>query len=596
MTYCFDCLLLLLAELFAAHIPWIRFLFLKRCGRDNARRQQPITLRRRPQPWTLGRIPRVVTCPGLLWLASALALALALASRAVAWEPVQLAAYPQKVRTFYQTADPAVPAALRSNSVPLPVGNITATARAADGALWLGTTQGLVRLDFSATARDCRQYLAGQRYLPDDEVQQLLPDERDGIWVRTRTGVSHIELKPMTLAQKAEHFEQRIRGRHDRYGLVADSGLRVAGDVSSNQMHDNDNDGLWTAMYAAGECFRYAVTKSPEALANARKSIEAILFLEEVAGRRGFPARSFLRKGDPLPAGGEWHWTKDGEYYWKADTSSDEIVGHFFIFSIAYDLLPDEPLKRRIAETCQRIMDHIIDHGYYLVDLDGKPTRWGFWSPEALSRDPDERALNSLQLLSFLKTTAHITGAARYTTEYKKVAWDLKYADLIARVNEARTELNYSDEELAMLPYYCIFQYEKDPVLLKAYRRGVDEWWKNLQREANPLWTFIYLTGQPEARVDLGASVRTLYRMPMDTIEWTVKNSHRPDIEWAVSRDRFGHREALTLLPPDERPVMKWNGNPFVVDGGRGGHGEDDGAAFLLPYWMGRYHKFIVGE
>jgi hypothetical protein len=241
-------------------------------------------------------------------------------------------------------------------------------------------------------------------------------------------------------------------------------------------------------------------------------------------------------------------------------------------------------------------MDHIIDHGYYLVDLDGKPTRWGYWAPEALMRDQEERALNSLQLLSFLKTAAHITGQARYEVEYKKVAWELKYADWITRLNEFRTEMNYSDEELAMLPYYCVFRYEKDPELLKAYRKGVDEWWKNIRREANPLWTFIYLAGQPEAQVDLSAAVWTLYRMPMDTIEWTVKNSHRRDIEWATAVDRFNRREALTLLPPDERPVSKWNGNPFVVDGGADGHGEDDGAAFLLPYWMGRYHKFIVGE
>ena len=60
--------------------------------------------------------------------------------------------------------------------------------------------------------------------------------------------------------------------------------------------------------------------------------------------------------------------------------------------------------------------------------------------------------------------------------------------------------------------------------------------------------------------------------------------------------DRFHRRESLNLLPPDERPVMKWNSNPFQIDGGSGGHGEDDGAAFLLPYWMGRYHKFLLGE
>ena len=39
--------------------------------------------------------------------------------------------------------------------------------------------------------------------------------------------------------------------------------------------------------------------------------------------------------------------------------------------------------------------------------------------------------------------------------------------------------------------------------------------------------------------------------------------------------------------------MSKWNGNPYSVDGGSGGRTEDDGAYFLLPYWMGRYHKLI---
>jgi hypothetical protein len=163
-------------------------------------------------------------------------------------------------------------------------------------------------------------------------------------------------------------------------------------------------------------------------------------------------------------------------------------------------------------------------------------------------------------------------------------------------VDEFRKEMNYSDEELAMLPLYCLFRYEKDPALLSTYRRAMDAWWKNIQREANPLWTFIYLTGQPKAQVNLPLAVWTLYRMPLDVIHWTVKNSHRADIEWSPVVDRFGKPEALTLLPPDERPVMRWNANPFVIDGGNGGRSEDDGAAFLLPYWLGRYHKFLLGE
>jgi len=519
---------------------------------------------------------------------------LAIAARA--FEPLQLQPYPQKVRTFYATNDAGLPAALQSSGTPLPVGGVTALAQASDHATWLGTTQGLMRLDTTGPAADRVQYLAGRRYLPDDQVLQLVPDSQAGVWVRTRTGAAHIELRPMTLAQKADLFEERIRARHDRYGLVADCALTRAGDVSSFRMTDNDNDGLWTSIYAAAECFRFAVTKSSAAAASARKAIEAMLFLEEVAGRRGFPARSYIRKGDPMPGGGEWHWTSDGQYYWKGDTSSDEIVGHFFIFGLAHDLLTDTELRQRIETTARRIMDHIIEHGYTLVDLDGKPTTWGWWSPDRLAKAPDERALNSMQLLSFLKTTAHITGDARYTAEYQKVATVMGYTNLITRVNEFRQEINYSDEELALLPMYGLLRYEKDATLLSLYRQALDAWWQNISREANPLWTFIYLTGHPDSKLDLQPAVHTLYRSPMETITWGTKNSHRRDLVWANTTDRFGHPEVLTLLPPDERPIMRWNANPFVVDSRDNGSGEDDGAAFLLPYWMGRYHQYLVGE
>jgi hypothetical protein len=47
------------------------------------------------------------------------------------------------------------------------------------------------------------------------------------------------------------------------------------------------------------------------------------------------------------------------------------------------------------------------------------------------------------------------------------------------------------------------------------------------------------------------------------------------------------------VLPAGERPLIKWNGNPYRLDGGDGGRTEEDGAFFLLPYWMGRYHGII---
>ncbi len=488
------------------------------------------------------------------------------------------AAEPQKFRTFYAPDDPRIPAAL----------NQPGPAVASDGAVWHGTPQGVMRVD-----RTGNQYFAGKRYLPDDEVLQLAPDKSAGMWVRTRTGVSHIELRPMTLEAKAAFFEKRVHGRHDRHGLVSPSNLRVPGDVTTNQMRDDDNDGLWTSMYAAAECFRYAVTKSPEALANATKSTNAVLFLEEVAGKRGFPARSYIRKGEPMPADGQWHWTAGGQYYWKGDTSSDEIVGHMFLYAIATDLLPDAALKKRIRETTARIMDHILDHGYYLIDVNGKPTTWGRWSPQYFKENPGDSPLNSMELLSFLKTAAHITGNPKYESEYQKAAFEMGYAKLATRYKELREEINYSDEELAMLPFYCLFRYERNEDLLnRYYRPALEAWWENEKREDNPLWTFIYATAQPKPSFD--HAVARLYRMPMDTIEWTVKNSHRKDVVMDTGLDRSQNRQSKSLLPPDELPVMKWNSNPFAVDGGNDGRGEDDGAAFLLPYWMGRYQPDVA--
>ena len=40
------------------------------------------------------------------------------------------------------------------------------------------------------------------------------------------------------------------------------------GSLATGSLEDSDNDGLWTSMYLGAEVFRYAVTKSDEALQN----------------------------------------------------------------------------------------------------------------------------------------------------------------------------------------------------------------------------------------------------------------------------------------------------------------------------------------
>lgn len=509
----------------------------------------------------------------------------------------------QKQVSFFTYGDPAVPDALKGPVSKLPDGALQAWSQSAAGAAWVAVRHGLIRFNSREKPNNQVQFFASRRYLPDDEVQAVWVDPKpaapavERVWARTRTGVSRIDLVPMTLEAKADLFEKRVRDRHDRYGQVADSHLKVAGDLSSNQMVSNDNDGLWTAMYVGGKLFEYAVRKNPAALEAAKKSIEAVLFLEQVTGRPGFPARSFLKKGDPEPRDGEWHDSPDGKWRWKGDTSSDEIVGHFFLFGLAWDLLPpsEQALRDRVAATARRILDHIIEHRYHLVDVDGQPTRWGKWSWEYF-RSPGgipDSPLNALEILSFLKTAHHITGDEKYAREYRRLAIEEKYLAQAQRYLELREEINYSDEELAMLPFYMVFRYEKDPEYLKQYRNALDQWWANAQREKNPLWTFIYQYANPGAKVDLEGAIWTLERIPLDLIKWSYDNTKRADIELEPGLDRFRRPQAKNLLPADERAVMKWNGNPFRLDGGAGGSGEDDGGFYILAYWIGRYQRYL---
>ena len=153
--------------------------------------------------------------------------------------------------------------------------------------------------------------------------------------------------------------------------------------------------------------------------------------------------------------------------------------------------------------------------------------------------------------------------------------------------------INHSDDELAFLSYYPLLRYQTDPALQEVYRNSLERSWRIERPERNPLWNFIYAVGTGSKDFDRAAAVRTLQEIPMDMIQWTVKNSHRLDVPVDPMGDRFNRRQALIVLPYDELPMSKWNGNPYSLDGGSNGTSEDDGAYFLLPYWMARYHQLI---
>lgn len=531
----------------------------------------------------------------------------------------------------------------------LPYNDFTTMAAGEDGVVWFGTRMGAIRFD----GRNW-EYRQGRRWVPNDVVTSIAVTPDGHAWVATAEGLSLIERRPMTLAQKATFYENQIDALHRRtpWEYVLEVDVPEAGKTNGAVQGDSDNDGLWTSMYGAGECFAYGATKNPLAKKRAQKAFEALRWLGEVTqgGEHspppGYVARTILPTSGRDPNIGRiegdkrhkaerdslwkiyeprWPKSKDGKWYWKSDTSSDELDGHFFFYPLYYDLVCEtEAEKSRVREHMRALMDHIVSHDFNLVDHDGTPTRWSVYSPTALNRDPlwsEERGLKSLSLLSYLAATEHVTGDPKYR-EYIKLLCEKHNYDTNLKVPKTQRGIgsgNHSDDEMAFMCFYNLMKYGNDPKLTHEAGYAFYSYWILEFPEMNPFFNFCYAAFGVDRKYTnpwgthdispwagwLDDAVDTLRRFPLDRFDWRHTNSRRLDVV-RLTRQTYdpyetefrptGHRVNGKVIPVDERYFNHWNHNPFELNTGGGGRGLGTGAVFLLPYYMGLYHGFIKDE
>jgi hypothetical protein len=528
----------------------------------------------------------------------------------------------------------------------LPYNDFTCCTSGGDGSIWFGTHRGAIRFHEGQWS-----YRQGRRWLPDDDVRAIAI-VGDTVWLATAAGVGCIEHRPMTLAEKARHYEQEIDRYIKRtpYGYVAEVHLTQPGDKRHVRHHDSDNDGLWTSMYGASQCFAYAVDRAPEAQNRAKQAFEALRFLQIVtqggshSPPRGFVARTILPADSPDPnqsrleadrreqADGDrlwkvyeprWPKSADGKWYWKSDTSSDELDGHYFFYPLYYDLVAQtDTEKARVRQVVRDLTDHLVNHGYALVDHDGHPTRWGNYRPESLNHDANwwpERGLNSLSLLSYLAVARHMTGDERYQQIAERLMETHAYGmnALVPKVQRGIGSGNQSDDEMAFMSFYNLIKYTQDPALRAQFTAAFYAYWMLEQPERNPFFHFCYAASasnqtfrDPFETYSLAPwgdwledSIDALKRFPIDRLDWAHTNSHRLDLvrlpvqqgpgALDLNDGRRGYRVDGKVLPVDERFFAHWNTDPWRLDDGGQGRTLASGTVFLLPYQMGRYHGLI---
>lgn len=479
-----------------------------------------------------------------------------------------------------------------------------------NGNVWFGSSDGAFMLRSDGKFN----YFNGERWLPGNQVIQMAEGPDHSVLILTTKGLGQICYKEMTLADKAEFYEKQVRQRHIRNGLNASLDGLKHGNLSGGYLADSDNDGLWTSMYLGAEIFRYAVTKSDDALQDCRESLDAMERLYTVNSNPvGFPARSFERSGimGKLADQAVWRHAEDPEWDWKSTTSSDEAIGHIFAMGAMAELIDVPDIRSRAIHLIDILMQHILDHNMSLIDWDGKPTQWGKWNPEYVNQYAKymgDRKINSSNIISMLQTAYHFT----HKEIYKKKAFELmnKYGyleNLMRPMSEIHPvpanssqetialgddKWNHSDDEMYFIGYWGLYRYAFNDELKAKFKTAILDHWQIERPEKEGAWDiFTALTGTPD--FDLDAAVWYLQEHPMDMINWDIENSQRKDIEFLPHN--FRNQTLKEVLPPDERPVQRHNGNMFNLDrkGSNGTSEESAGDIWLLPYWLGRYLNVI---
>lgn len=526
----------------------------------------------------------------------------------------------------------------------LPFNDFTCMAAGPSG-VWFGTTNGVIQLREGQW-----HFRQGGRWLLDNDVHDIVVDDKGDAWVATAKGVSRIAHTETTLAEKARFYEAEIEQYHRRteLGYVNPANLLAAGDRESAVPTFSDNDGFNTGLYLAAMSLAWAATGEDRYRDYAHNSFRALAFLSEVTqggeygGPEGLIARNVVPTTQPDPGAiydedydlrrnaRDKLWKimerrvpvdKTGQWYWKADASSDELDGHFFGAAIYFDHVCESGEEKEAVRTVvRRLIDHLLTHGYNLVDYDGTPTRWGHFSPDDLNRNPawhSERGLNSYSILTYLAIAHHILADQKYRDEYLRLAYNEGYGmNGMVQPKELpgpHAPGHQPDDNMAFMNYYHLIRYETDPTLLSMYQYAIRTHWEYERLERNAFANFVYgACARGKSRTDQWRTidlsppracytdaVDTLQRYPLDLIEWPMSNAHRTDL---VVIKRAGDGTPVEggcvdgyAYPIDERHETYWDWNPWALTSNAEGKRLRPGFHYLLAYYLGRYHGFIEG-
>ncbi len=365
---------------------------------------------------------------------------------------------------------------------------------------------------------------------------------------------------------------------------------------------------IWTGHYLAAESFRYAVTKDPQALANAGKTLAAIQdMLDAETPGGGHLARCVVPATAPeaaslLQQGNAFTSTVRGQsVVCLGDITRDQYLGVMHGLGCAYDEIDDPPTKQLAGSLITRIVDYLVANDWVAMKHDGVTASVLFVaSPE--------------QMIAYTALAAHVD-PAKYQAlrdQVGQLAWVAWVFEMPGVADPLESYYKWNLGEGAM---YHALRLETDPGRQAALGRAHALMRRAIGHHENAYFQTIDCALDPSLATALAPEILDELRRfvarggmaGLDRRDFTVTNSTDPSIAQGTYTSLFGTSttslgqgatvatEALYPIAVEKRPCTDfiWQRDPFALDGAGDPQRQEPGVDLVLPYWMARFYKLV---
>ncbi len=344
---------------------------------------------------------------------------------------------------------------------------------------------------------------------------------------------------------------------------------------------------IWTGHYLAAEAFRYAVTKSPDALANARRALTGIEGLVDVTtpAQPGLLARflwpdnwEYAERMAVVEGGhGVYRGAPGGvPHRWLGNTSRDQYSGVFFGLGVAFDLIDQPDVRSRITHLVTRMLDLLVRNAWNVSMPNGSFSTTFLQRPE--------------QQLSFLQVGRRVN-AAKFNAIYQ--ATRTTYARAVSvpiAIDCLDRHRSYYKFNLNHINLYNLIRLEEPGAARTAYMNAFHALRSCTNNHENAHFNLVEraLEGPDAAR---DRDTRRYLRL------WLARPRRDYYVDLRSKYAECGANRACNAVPVDERPNTDflWQRSPFQLFGGVDGTVETAAIDYLLSYWMARYYGVLAG-